>query len=630
MNYLFTANLSKSYGDQTLFSDVNISINKGQKVALIARNGTGKTSLLKIMAGLDTPDSGKVEIHSSIKIAFLEQQTILNESATVKECIFYTDNPVLSLIREYETCMLKLQTNPTPELEKLQQKLMSEIDQKGAWDYESKINEILSKLDLTNLEQPVNQLSGGQKKRIALASILVQEPDFFILDEPTNHLDIEMIEWLESFLTTKNTTLLLVSHDRYFLDKVCDEIIEIDRGVSYKYKGNYAYYLEKKEEREYNKQAEVDNATKLMKKELEWMRRQPKARGTKAKSRIESFYDIEKVSKQKTGQDDVKLNVRETYIGNKIVEICDVDKSYDNLQILKNFNYKFQRYDRIGIVGKNGAGKSTFLNMMVGKENPTAGKINIGQTVNFGYFRQDDIVLKEDKRVIEIIQDIAEYIVLANGKKLSAMQLLLRFLFNKESHFKYVSTLSGGEKRRLQLLTILMKNPNFLILDEPTNDLDLATLNVLEDFLQQFRGCLVVVTHDRYFMDKLVDHLFVFEGDAVVRDFPGNYSQYRIELAKEIKLKNEKTQAVEAEKPKKKRADKENQVKKKLSYNEQREFDNLEKEIEKLEEQKSEIEQKLIAGGGSEDIMNWSKDLATIVTDINAKTDRWLELSEFA
>ncbi len=628
MNYLFTANLSKSYGDQILFSDVSISINKGQKVALIARNGTGKTSLLKIMAGLDTPDSGRVEIHSNIKIGFLEQQTKLNENATVKECIFYIDNPVLSLIREYEACLSKLQKNPTPELEKKQQELMSKIDEKGAWDYESKIKEILSKLELTNLDQPVHQLSGGQKKRIALASILVQEPDFFILDEPTNHLDIEMIEWLEGYLNTKNTTLLLVSHDRYFLDKVCDEIVEIDRGTSYKYKGNYAYFLEKKEEREYNKQAEVDSARKLMKKELEWMRRQPKARGTKAKSRIESFYDIEKVSKQKLGQEDVKLNVRETYIGNKIVEICDVNKSYGDLHILKNFNYKFQRYDRIGIVGKNGAGKSTFLNMMVGKEKPTAGKINIGQTVQFGYFRQDDIVLAEDKRVIEIIRDVAEYIVLANGKKMSALQLLLRFLFNKESHFKYVSTLSGGEKRRLQLLTVLMKNPNFLILDEPTNDLDLATLNVLEDFLQQFRGCLVVVTHDRYFMDKLVDHLFVFEGNAVVRDFPGNYTQYRLERSKELKIKNEQT--IEAEKPKKKRTDKENQVKKKLSYNEQREFNSLEKEIEKLEEDKSKLEQNLIAGGDSEEIMNWSKELANIVSEINTKTDRWLELSEFA
>ena len=627
MNYLFTANLSKSYGAQVLFSDVNISINKGQKVALIARNGTGKTSLLKIMAGLDTPDSGKVEIHSNIKIAFLEQQTKLNENATVKECIFYTDNPVLNLIREYETCLSQLQTNPTPELETKQQKLMAEIDQKGAWDYESKISEILSKLELTNLEQPVHQLSGGQKKRIALATILVQEPDFFILDEPTNHLDIEMIEWLENYLNTKNTTLLLVSHDRYFLDKVCDEIIEIDKGVSYKYKGNYAYFLEKKEEREYNQQAELDSAKKLMKKELEWMRRQPKARGTKAKSRVESFYDIEKASKQKLGHEDVKLNVRETYIGSKIVEICDVNKSYGDLVLLKNFNYKFQRYDRIGIVGKNGAGKSTFLNMMIGKEKPTAGKINIGQTVNFGYFRQDDIVLDEDKRVIEVIREVAEFIVLANGKKMTALQLLLRFLFNKESHFKYVSTLSGGEKRRLQLLTVLMKNPNFLILDEPTNDLDLATLNVLEDFLRQFKGCLVVVTHDRYFMDKLVDHLFVFEGNAVVKDFPGNYTQYRLEKANEAKVKA--AQTTEVEKPKKKRADKENQTKKKLSYNEQREFNTLEKEIEKLETEKANLEQNLIAGGDSESIMNWSKDLAKIVEQINTKTDRWLELSEF-
>ncbi len=628
MNYLYAVNLSKTYGDQMLFKDVSISINKGQKIALIARNGTGKTTLLKILAGMDVPESGKVELRSDVSIGFLEQQTKLNPESTVKEAIFYTDNPTLQLIQQYEYYTHQLQVKDSPEIRKKQQALMSKIDELGAWDYESKVNEILSKLDLKNLEQKVEHLSGGQKKRIALASILVQEPDFLILDEPTNHLDIEMVEWLEQYLNTKNTTILLVTHDRYFMDKVCDEIIEIDEGVSYKYKGGYSYFLEKKEERMLNKQAQVDNAKRLMRKELDWMRRQPKARGTKAKARIDSFYKIKDTAGQKTNVDEVKLNVRSTYIGSKIAEFNDVSKSYGELKILEHFNYKFQRYDRVGVVGQNGTGKTTFIKMMVGEEKPTTGKIVIGQTVQFGFFRQEDAALNPNKKVIEIVQDVAEYIVLSNGKKMSALQLLLRFLFSKESHYKYVKTLSGGEKRRLQLLTILMKNPNFLILDEPTNDLDLATLNVLEDFLAEFGGCLLVVTHDRYFMDKLVDHLFVFEGNGKVRDFPGNYTQYRLDKAEREKAE----QAAKAEAPKvqKKQEHKENKVKKKLSYKEKVEFESLEADIEKLETQKEGLEQKLIQGGNNEDIMNWSKELAEIVGQIESKTDRWLELSEWA
>ncbi len=627
MNYLYASGLSKSYADQSLFADVGISINKGQKVALIAKNGTGKTSLLKILAGMEVPDEGKIELNSQIVVGFLEQQTKLNENATVKECIFYTDNPVLQLIREYENCSEQLQLKDDPKLREKQQKLMNEIDSKNAWDYESKVNEILTRLDLTRLEQKVSTLSGGQKKRIALATVLVQEPDFLILDEPTNHLDIEMIEWLENYLATKNTTLLIVTHDRYFLDKICDEIVEIDNGTSYKYKGGYSYFLEKKAEREHNKLAEIDNAKKLMRKELDWMRRQPKARGTKAKSRISSFYETEKTAKQNTDDDKVKLEVKGAYIGNKIAEFADVSKSYGDLKICEHFNYKFQRYDRIGVVGKNGTGKTTFLNMLTQAEKPTTGKITLGQTVNIGFFRQDDNFLKPDKKVIEVVRDVAEFIVLGDGRKMTALSLLLHFLFNKESHFKHVKNLSGGEKRRLQLLTVLMKNPNFLILDEPTNDLDLATLNVLEDFLASFGGCLVVVTHDRYFMDRLVDHLFVFEGDGVVKDFPGNYTQYRLDKAQRDKKEKE---AAELLKPKKVRQDKVEKTKQKLSYNEQREFQTLEKDIEKLEEKKSEFEQKLIGGGNNEDIMNWSKELANLVQLIEEKSDRWLELSEFA
>lgn len=625
MNYLFADNLSKTYGDQDLFTDVSISINKGQKVALIARNGSGKTTLLKILAGLDVPDSGRVELHSDVKVGFLEQQTMLNEQATVRECIFFTDNPTLKLIQDYETCTLKLAQNDSPELRKKQNDLMQKIDSLNAWDYEAKVKEVLSKLKLTNLDQLVGELSGGQKKRISLASVLVQEPDFLILDEPTNHLDIEMIEWLESHMATKNMTLLLVTHDRYFLDRVCDEIVEIHDGKSYKYKGGYAYFLEKKEERLLNTQAQVDSAKKLMRKELEWMRRQPKARGTKAKSRIDAYYDIEDKASKNTNENEVKLQVKGQYIGNKIIELCDVSKSYGDLKLMANFNYKFQRYDRVGVVGRNGTGKTTFIKMMLGEEKLSGGKINIGQTVKFGYFKQDDSALNPEKKVIEVVRDVAEYIVLDNGKKLTALQLLLRFLFPKETHFKYVSKLSGGEKRRLQLLVILMGNPNFLILDEPTNDLDLATLNVLEDFLLSFSGCLLVVTHDRYFMDKMVDHLFVFEGDGVVKDFPGNYTQYRLEKAKLDKEKQaKKPKTVKIEKPKS------DLPKNKLSYKEKREFEKLEGEIEELETKKATIEGQIANGGTNEQIMEWANTLSELLTQIDTKTNRWLELSEFA
>ncbi len=627
MNYLYATNLSKSYGDQDLFLDVTLSINKGQKVALIARNGSGKTSLLRIVAGLESPDAGKVILHPNISIGFLEQETHLNEHLSVKDAVFLSDNPVFELIREYEAALAKQQNDDSPELQAKVEALMEQMDINNAWDYEFRINEVLSKLNLAHLDQSVGQLSGGQRKRIALASVLIQEPDFIILDEPTNHLDIGMIEWLEQYLSSKNLTLLVVTHDRYFLDKVCDEIVEIDAGKSYKYKGGYSYFLEKKDERMMNQAAQVETAQTMMKKELEWMRRSPKARGTKAKARKESFYKIEAKAKEKNSDDNVQLDFKSTYIGKKIVEFEYINKSYGDLELIKDFHYKFKRYDRIGIVGNNGTGKTTFIRMMVGEEQPTTGNVVVGQTVNFGFFRQESAELQEDKRVIEMVREVADFIVLSDGRKMTALQLLLRFMFPKETHFKYVSVLSGGERRRLQLLMVLMKNPNFLILDEPTNDLDLATLNVLEDFLAEFGGCLVVVTHDRYFMDRLVDHLFVFEGNGKIRDFPGNYTDYRIQREKELKA--ERLAAAEQAKPKKERV-KQDQPKTKLSYNEKREFEALEGEIEVLEVEKAELEKKLSSGEAtSQEIMDWSVRLGKVVEDIEKKSDRWLELSEY-
>jgi len=633
MNYLYAVNLSKSYGDQVLFDDVSISINKGQKVALIARNGSGKTSLLRIIARLETPDSGSIEINSNVRIGFLTQESNLNPEATIQECIYLDNSPQVKLIREYDNCLLKQQQEETPELAEKLQNLMAEMDRLKAWDYEARIKEILHRLDLTRLNQKIKNLSGGQRKRIALASVLIQEPDFFILDEPTNHLDIGMIEWLEEYFNTKNATLLLVTHDRYFLDKVSDEVIEIDNGVSYKYKGSYAYFLEKKAEREYNKKMEVDNAQRMMKKELDWMRRQPKARGTKAKSRIESFYDIEKTAQQKTTSDDAKFAVRETYIGKKIVEFANVYKHYgkppEQVKILEEFSYNFQRYDRVGIVGNNGTGKTTFIKMLLGDEKQSAGTITRGGTLKFGYFKQDLEQLDPNKRVIEVVRDVADFIVFSDKQKVSAVQLLHRFLFPSDSHRKYVKVLSGGEKRRLHLLTVLMTNPNFLILDEPTNDIDLATLNVLEDFLASFKGVLIVVTHDRYFMDKLVDHVLVFEGEGKVRDYPGNYTQYRFTKAAEDKLeRSKKAQAKALEMPK--QQEQKIKEKKKLNYKEQQEFKKLEPDMEKLENEKASLEAELGTSGlKGEQIAEIYQKLAAVVASLEEKENRWLELSEY-
>lgn len=626
MNLLYAENISKAYGEKLLFKNITVSINKGQKVALIARNGTGKTSLLEILAGNDGADSGKVLLHQGSTLGYLPQNPEFEATATVMEAIFSGNNKTLQLLQRYETCLAEQQRNPTTDNNALLAKLTADIDALQAWDYEAKIKEILSKLKINDLNKRTAQLSGGQRKRLALAAILIKEPDLMILDEPTNHLDIEMIEWLEKYLNRPSITLLLVTHDRYFLDKICDEIIELRNGVLQKYKGNYAYFVEKRAELDHNRSQEIETARTIYRREIEWMRQTPQARTTKAKSRIDAFYDIQETAQQRTEVKQAEIAIKMQRLGSKILELHSVEKKYDDTPILKKFDYKFKRFDRIGIVGKNGVGKTTFLNMLMALEQPDYGTIKQGDTIVFGYYRQD-YVMDESKRVIEVVRDVAEYIELEKGQKLTALQLLHRFLFPNETHYNYVYKLSGGEKRRLHLLTVLMRNPNFLILDEPTNDLDIDTLNVLEDFLQQFGGVLVVVTHDRYFMDKLVEHLFVFEGNGEVRDFPGNYTDYRNWLEEQVPVKTAKdpekaantvqNATTTATKPKTK-----------LSYKEKQELEQIEKDLPRLEQEKTALEAKIGAGGSSNDIMQWSQQLSTILMELENKENRWLELSE--
>ena len=616
MNYLSVQDLGKSYGIQTLFKGLNFGIDQGQKVALVARNGTGKTTILRALAGVEPADTGLVVFRKGIRIAFLQQESHFGNAKTVYQAIFESENPLLSAIQEYEEALLN------PENADAFQKAFDKMDQLEAWDYEVKVKTILSKLKLDELTQELSVLSGGQKKRLSLAKILIEQPDFLILDEPTNHLDLAMIEWLQEFLTKENVTLFMVTHDRYFLDAICNEILELEEGDLYRYKGNYTYYLEKKQERQTVMQTNIDKAKNLYTKELEWMRRQPKARGTKSKARIESFYDVEKSAKKRIKNDKVQLEVQMTRLGSKILELHKVSKSYGDLKILDQFSYTFKKRDRIGIVGKNGVGKTTVLNMLTGTETIDAGKIVTGDTVVIGYYTQSGMKMDEGKRVIEIVRDIAEYIPLAGGRKLTAAQMLERFLFTKDAQWKHVSVLSGGEKKRLYLLTILMKNPNFLILDEPTNDLDLITLKVLEDFLDEFEGCMITVSHDRYFMDRLVDHLFVFEGEGQVKDFPGNYTDYRENVAADGKLKIDKPKLKD---PVKDRASE----KRKLTYNEKKEYDTIESVIDVLEQEKVAIGAQFNDTGlDAEKMKELGVRLKEIDEEIAFKTNRWMELAE--
>ena len=618
-NLLSVEGLTKSYGEKVLFEDLNFGIQSGQRIALVARNGSGKTSIFRILEGTDQPDRGRVVYRNGIKIGFLPQEPDLPAEKTILEALFESDTPAIKAIREYEEAL----ENPG-DVEAIQ-KAYEKVDKYNAWDAEARIKQMLGKLEIYQLKQRIHTLSGGQLKRVALAKLLVEEPDLLMLDEPTNHLDLDMIEWLEGYLTQSGLALFMVTHDRYFLDNVCNEIMELDGGVIYRYQGDYAYFLEKKAERIEAEASHVEKAKNTFRRELEWMRRQPKARGTKSKARIDAFHDVKKDAHKRLGEQEAQIEVKMTRLGAKTVEFHQVAKSYDQRQIIAPFSYNFKRRERIGIVGKNGTGKSTFLKLMTGVEQPDAGKVVIGETVEFGFYRQEGIQMSDEKRVIEVVKEIAEVIPMPGGKKLTAAQLLERFLFGRKQQYAFVRTLSGGERRRLYLLTILMKNPNFLILDEPTNDLDIVTLQVLEDFLLDFSGCLVIVSHDRHFLDKLCEHIFVFQGEGKIKDYNGSYSEYRIAAKAEEKQRKEvQAPKVEDVKPKNTRE------KRKLSYNEQREFDALESEIEQLETRKEEIAAKFEdAGISPEEMESLSRELNEIATQLETKTDRWLELSEY-
>ena len=615
--YLQVEDLTKSFGELLLFEKISFGIAQGQRVGLIAKNGSGKTTLLNILAGREGYDEGRITYRNDIRVGYLEQSPHYPEDLSVIEACFYHGNAVVDLIREYEKCM---ETPGNPGLDRL----LAQMEQEKAWDYERKAKQILSQLKIHDFSQKVKFLSGGQLKRVALANVLITEPDFLILDEPTNHLDLDMVEWLEEYLGRNSVTLLMVTHDRYFLDRVCSEIIEIDNRQIYGYKGNYSYYLEKRQERIDATNAEIARANNLYRTELEWMRRMPQARGHKARYREEAFYDLEKVARQRTYDASVKLDVKASYIGSKIFEAEHLCKSFGDLKILDDFSYIFSRYEKMGIVGNNGTGKSTFIKILMGIEKPDSGKLEIGETVRFGYYSQDGLKFDEQMKVIDVVTDIAEVIELGNGKRLTASQFLQHFLFTPETQHSYVYKLSGGEKRRLYLCTVLMRNPNFLVLDEPTNDLDIVTLQVLEEYLQNFKGCVIVVSHDRYFMDKVVDHLLVFNGQGDIRDFPGNYSDYR--EWKEAKAEHDKA----AEKPKEEKVKYVRQdTRRRMTFKEKREFEQLEKEIAELEAEKKAIEDVLCSGTlGVDELTEKSKRLPLLNDELDEKSMRWLELSE--
>ncbi len=616
MNLLSVENVAKYYGERILFEGLSFGINKGQKIAFIAKNGSGKTTLLEMIAGTSMPDAGEINKRKGITISYLSQSPQLDENASLEEAILAADNETLQIINEYENALLN------PEDQTAYQKAFDAMEQHQAWDFETQYKQILSQLKLPELDKKVKTLSGGQKKRLALCIALLEKPDLLILDEPTNHLDLDMIEWLEAFFAKEKLTLLLVTHDRYFLERVCNEIIELDHGQLYTYKGNYAYYLEKRNAR-IEQENTVAHKTKLhFKKELEWMRRQPKARTTKSKSRIDDFKKIKAKAKERRLDHEVQLEINMERLGSKMIEFHKVSKAFGEKIILEQFDYTFQRKDRIGIIGQNGAGKSTFLNLLTGHIPIDSGKIVTGETLKFGYYNQEGITVKEGQKVIEVIQEFGEYIPLKKGRKISAQQLLERFLFDRKKQYDFVEKLSGGEKKRLYLCTVLIQNPNFLILDEPTNDLDIITLNVLENFLLDFPGCLLVVSHDRYFMDKIVDHLFVFKGSGAIDNFPGNYSDYRVY---ENSIPQE---ATEKNTPSEKKHWKKTQQSAALSYNEQKEFQRLERDIAKLEKEKVELQQKFTQSDLSpDDIKALSVQLSEVETTIEAKTERWFELS---
>jgi ATP-binding cassette subfamily F protein uup len=624
MHYISAENLTKSYGINPLFGNISFHISEGDKIALVARNGTGKSTLLKILAGKETPDSGKLRINKDVDVVLFEQEPVFEDKKSILDNIFFHNHPVINAIREFEVA------SETNDIDKLTDSIVK-MDELNAWDFDSKVKQVLGKLNIHHLNQIVGTLSGGQRKRVALARTLIDigfehKHVLLIMDEPTNHLDVEMVEWLEHYLDKEDVTLLLVTHDRYFLDTVCREVWEMDGSNLYVYKGDYENYLEKKAARVDSEQSSIDKARNTYRKELEWMRKQPKARTVKSKSRQDNFYEVEKKAKQKIEDQQVELQMKMNRLGGKIIELKKIYKSYDEKTILKGFDYTFKKGERIGIAGKNGVGKSTFINIIQGVEQPDSGKVNIGDTVIFGNYSQTGLQVKEDMRVIEYVKDIAEHFPLATGGTMSASQFLQLFLFEPDKQYTFISKLSGGEKRRLHLLTILFRNPNFLILDEPTNDLDLPTLSVLENFLSEFPGCLVIVSHDRYFMDKLVDHLFIFEGEGNIRDFPGNYTQYRIWQKEQEQLAQEPKQVATISAPV---ATKTKEEKRKLSFKEKREFEILEKEIADLTREKQTITEKL---GDSatpfEELQRLSQRIGEVNALIDKKELRWLELSD--
>ena len=628
VNYVSAQNVSKSYGIKQLFQGLSFGIDQGQKIALIGLNGSGKSTLLKILAGLETPDSGRISFRNGLQVGYLAQAPQLAPEKTIGEIVFDPQHPIQQLILSYEQLLSKPELSPQ-ESEALES-MVAKIEAEQAWDYEVKIKQILTRLQVNFLDTPFGVLSGGQQKRVALAQLLIQRPDLIIMDEPTNHLDMDTIEWLEKYLSNSRQSLFLVTHDRYFLDSITQEIYELDQGKLYTYQGNYAYYLEKKDERQKASQVEQEKAQSLYSKELEWLRRSPKARGTKSKSRIQAADELKQQAQNRPVDQQVQLQIKGRRIGGKVMEIKKLRKAYGDKVLIEDFTYTFNRRDRIGIVGPNGVGKTTFIHLLTEEIAPDSGKVRKGETIYFGHYTQSGLQLNPDQRVIDVVREVAEEVELSKSERVSASQLLEHFLFPHAMHQVKVSTLSGGEKRRLHLLRILMTNPNFLILDEPTNDLDLITLRKLEEFLFSFEGCLLVVSHDRYFMDRLVDHLFVFEGEGKIKDFPGSYSQYRSAKAVQ-ETPASKSSGLARKKPLEQSEKKDTRKKHKLSFNEKREFEQLENEIDSLETQKAELVKQI--NGGEQDyekLTEWSQNLEKLETELNQKSDRWLELAERA
>jgi len=624
MNLLSVENLYKAYGDKPLFSGISFGIEQGQRAALVARNGAGKSTLLRILAGQDIADKGNVTFRNDVPVSFLEQEPVFNPDDTVYHALFHSENDMQKAISAYEIALEKQEENPSAENQKLLSEAIEMVEAQDAWNYETKVKQVLSSLNIHHLEQKVKSLSGGERKRLALARVLIEEPKLLIMDEPTNHLDLDMIEWLENYFIRNDVSLLLVTHDRYFLDNVCTDILELENEQLYRYRGNYEYFVEKKAEREFNEEKEYEKARNLFRRELEWVRKMPKARTTKSKARVDQFDKLNESISGRKKQQELKLNVKMSRVGGKILELKKVSKSYGEKTILKGFDYTFKKGERIGIAGKNGSGKTTFLNIVTGLETPDSGKINVGETIVFGYYSQKGIELKDDKRVIEVVKEVGDYIPMGDGTKLLPSQLLQMFQFPPEMQYTYVSKLSGGEKKRLYLLTVLMKNPNFLILDEPTNDLDLITLSTLEQFLLEFQGCLLMVSHDRYFMDKLADQLFILEGNGVVNTFLGSYTDYREEEKekKKIESKIENKPAIPL-------IQAAAQEKQKMSNKEKFEFRGLEKEIGLLEKQKAELTGKLGSGiSNHKELSEIAIKLGEITHLLDAKQMRWLELSE--